>query len=79
MPAITWKDFITHSETSHAVAFNQLEEKKSTDSIWDRIVNAFSNRNSASQSSGGAPVSDDLKIPEKKDSFDYLEKQRQMP
>ncbi|WP_340148617.1 PBP1A family penicillin-binding protein [uncultured Sneathiella sp.] len=80
LPAITWKDFITHSETSHAVAFNQLEEEKSTDSIWDRIVNAFSNRNSASQSSGGgAPVSDNLKIPEKKDSFDYLEKQRQMP
>ncbi|WP_339633146.1 PBP1A family penicillin-binding protein [uncultured Sneathiella sp.] len=78
LPAITWKDFITHSETAHAVAFNQLKEETSTDSIWDRIVSAFSNRNTVTQSNG-EPSSEDLKIPGKKDSFDYLEKERQMP
>ncbi|MEX0582294.1 MAG: PBP1A family penicillin-binding protein, partial [Sneathiella sp.] len=52
LPAITWKDFITHSETSHAVAFNRVEDEKSTDSIWDRIVSAFSRKIAARESVG---------------------------
>jgi penicillin-binding protein 1A len=77
LPAVTWKDFITHAETNQTIAFNRQEEESSTGSLWDKIVRAFSNQNgpAAGETNGTA----DLNTPKKKDSFDYLDNQRQQP
>ncbi|MDF2367363.1 transglycosylase domain-containing protein [Sneathiella sp.] len=77
LPAVTWKDFITHSETSQAIAFSRQEEENSGTSIWDKIVQAFSSKNAPA--AGGTNTPADLNTPEKKDSFDYMDKQRQQP
>ncbi|MZR29755.1 transglycosylase domain-containing protein [Sneathiella litorea] len=78
LPAITWKDFITHSKTTHAVAFNRVDEGEgSTDSLWDKIVSAFSSKNAGS-ANDNAPAGN-LNTPEKQNSFDYMDKQRQQP
>ncbi|MAL79229.1 MAG: hypothetical protein CMN55_08975 [Sneathiella sp.] len=46
LPAVAWKDFVTHSETGQAVAFTRLEEeKKDGGSLWDKIVQAFTAQN----------------------------------
>lgn len=77
LPAITWKDFITHSETSHAVAFNRVEDQQSGQSLWDKIVRAFSSK--TPPVAGDATGPGDLNTPEKKDSFDYMDQQRRQP
>ena len=80
LPAITWKDFITHSETSHAVAFNRVEEESSAGSLWDKIVRAFSSKNAPAESGSSAPGSETTpKSSTQKNSYDYMDKQRQQP
>lgn len=77
LPAITWKDFITHSETSHAIAFNRVEDQQSGQSLWDKIVRAFSSK--TPPAAGDAAGPGELNTPEKKDSFDYMDQQRRQP
>jgi penicillin-binding protein 1A len=77
LPAVTWKDFITHSETSQAIAFNRQEEENTGESLWDKIVRAFSSNNAPA--AGGNSPSNDLNTPKKKNSFDYMDNHRQQP
>lgn len=77
LPAVTWKDFITHSETSQAIAFSRQEEPNAGTSIWDKIVQAFSSKNAPAAGNTNTPS--DLNTPEKKNSFEYMDKQRQQP
>jgi len=78
LPAITWKDFMTHSETSHAVAFSKFEDEGSSGGLWAKIVSAFSSKNTESMNNNGSTAGD-LNTPEKRNSFDYMDKQRQQP
>ncbi|MEH6528139.1 MAG: PBP1A family penicillin-binding protein [Sneathiella sp.] len=44
LPAVAWKDFIQHSNTSQAIAFAKVEEEPDTSSLWQKIVNSFSKK-----------------------------------
>ncbi|MCF8468246.1 MAG: PBP1A family penicillin-binding protein [Sneathiella sp.] len=73
LPALTWKDFITHSDKTHAVAFAPIQDESATANLWDKIVRAFSAKTSSGTSS------DSLNTPEKKDSFEYPNTERERP
>lgn len=44
LPAVAWKDFILHSNTSQAIAFVKIEEEPDTSSLWQKIVSSFSKK-----------------------------------
>lgn len=47
LPAVAWKDFIQHSDTSQAIAFAKVEEERVTTSLWQKIVSSFSKKSEA--------------------------------
>lgn len=56
LPAVAWKEFIVRAGTSRAVAFTRLDVERQDggegESLWDRIVRAFSAQNAAGNAQG---------------------------
>uniref|UniRef100_UPI00356A3F4C transglycosylase domain-containing protein n=1 Tax=Sneathiella sp. TaxID=1964365 RepID=UPI00356A3F4C len=75
LPAVTWHDFITHTDKTRAVAFSEVKDSSTGGSLWDKIVKAFSGTDTGGSSggSGGAsPPQTESNSPKKKDPYDYM-------
>ncbi|TNE35387.1 MAG: PBP1A family penicillin-binding protein [Alphaproteobacteria bacterium] len=82
LPAHAWHDFITHSDKAEAVAFTPAQDENSSESLWQKIVRAFSGKGketNGSDSGQGGNAGSPSGGGKKKDSYDYMDNARPRP